>query len=208
MKIISHRGYWIYPEEKNSVTAFQRSFNKKFGIETDIRDVHCQLVISHDIPGKDALLFSEILKLLGSSSLPLALNIKADGLAKILFEAVSQYPLMEYFVFDMSIPDMRLYLDLHMPVYGRMSDLEREVPWFELCTGIWLDTFHTIWYTETILDDLLKTNKKICVVSQELHHNDPSSQWLLLKRFSTHPNLMICTDIPEKARGYFGEEYD
>ena len=50
MKILSHRGYWKAPIEKNTREAFVRSFALGFGTETDIRDYMGELVISHDIP--------------------------------------------------------------------------------------------------------------------------------------------------------------
>lgn len=38
MKIISHRGFWHNPSEKNTEMAFCRSFELGFGTETDVRD--------------------------------------------------------------------------------------------------------------------------------------------------------------------------
>jgi glycerophosphoryl diester phosphodiesterase len=45
MKIMSHRGYWRGEDEKNTTTAFSRSFDLGFGTETDVRDALGQLVI-------------------------------------------------------------------------------------------------------------------------------------------------------------------
>ncbi|EIP3086535.1 hypothetical protein ACTK3A_001677 [Campylobacter jejuni] len=39
MKILSHRGYWKNKQEKNSITAFNRSFLNSYGLETDLRDM-------------------------------------------------------------------------------------------------------------------------------------------------------------------------
>ena len=50
MIIISHRGYWIQPAEKNTEEAFSRSFERGMGTETDVRDHRGELVISHDMP--------------------------------------------------------------------------------------------------------------------------------------------------------------
>ena len=50
MKILSHRGYWNNLTEKNSKSAFRRSFQLGFGTETDVRDLNGELVISHDMP--------------------------------------------------------------------------------------------------------------------------------------------------------------
>ena len=45
MKIISHHGFWHIPSEKNTETAFCRSFELGFGTETDVRDSLGALVI-------------------------------------------------------------------------------------------------------------------------------------------------------------------
>ncbi|MDB5448782.1 MAG: hypothetical protein JWQ97_4099, partial [Phenylobacterium sp.] len=50
MRIISHRGYWREPSEKNSRTAFARTLEAGFGTETDVRDLVGQLVVAHDPP--------------------------------------------------------------------------------------------------------------------------------------------------------------
>ena len=78
MQIISHRGYWKHASEKNTYEAFKRSFSLGYGTETDIRDYHGELVISHDIPDADCMSFSDFLKLhtYYDKKLPLALNIK------------------------------------------------------------------------------------------------------------------------------------
>jgi nucleoside-diphosphate-sugar epimerase len=51
MNIISHRGFWLKDEEKNTIQAFERSFEFGFGTETDIRDYKGELVISYDMLG-------------------------------------------------------------------------------------------------------------------------------------------------------------
>ena len=50
MIVLSHRGYWKTAVEKNTPTAFKRSFELGFGTETDVRDRNGELVISHDMP--------------------------------------------------------------------------------------------------------------------------------------------------------------
>ena len=39
MQVISHRGYWKAASEKNTQTAFKRSFSLGYGTETDVRDL-------------------------------------------------------------------------------------------------------------------------------------------------------------------------
>ncbi|MEL6681407.1 MAG: hypothetical protein AAFQ09_02035, partial [Pseudomonadota bacterium] len=55
MIVISHRGYWKTAEEKNTKTAFERSFSLGYGTETDFRDLDRQLVIAHDPPQAGAM---------------------------------------------------------------------------------------------------------------------------------------------------------
>ena len=81
MRIISHRGYWKTPSEKNTINAFQRSFDLGFGTETDIRDLAGEIVVSHDLPKGDEIRLEKFLALVSSyenaHSLTLALNIKS-----------------------------------------------------------------------------------------------------------------------------------
>src|SRR3546814_1451366 len=82
MQILAHRGFWNVPEEKNSWTAIERAFASGFGIETDIRDQHGRLVISHDPPSGRCIDFQDVLALHRRHGAPgpMALNVKADGL--------------------------------------------------------------------------------------------------------------------------------
>ena len=72
MIILSHRGYWLNMSEKNTETAFRRSFAAGIGTETDVRDCARQLVISHDMPDGTELGFREFLSLLPNTDLPCA----------------------------------------------------------------------------------------------------------------------------------------
>lgn len=52
IKILAHRGFWKEETEKNTKIAFERAFNSGFGIETDLRDIKGEIVISHNMPQK------------------------------------------------------------------------------------------------------------------------------------------------------------
>ena len=82
MIILSHRGYWKEANEKNLPVAFERTFSLGFGTETDIRDFKSELVISHDIADENSISAKEMFEIYNKydNTLPLALNIKADGL--------------------------------------------------------------------------------------------------------------------------------
>src|SRR5262249_1390059 len=119
MIVISHRGYWKSAKEKNQPVAFHRSFDLGFGTETDIRDHKGTLVISHDMPSGDEIALDDLLDLLGDRDLPLAVNIKADGLARVLQQQMAARPLSRWFTFDMTVPELVVQLRLGLPVYTR-----------------------------------------------------------------------------------------
>jgi glycerophosphoryl diester phosphodiesterase len=204
MEILSHRGYWTEQAERNQPPAFSRSFDMGFGTETDIRDRLGQLVVSHDPATSESLTLQDFVGILASRSLPLALNIKADGLAGSLRAALDEADITTAFVFDMSVPDTRAYFTAGIPVFARMSEVEQEPVWLDRSQGVWLDAFERLWYDHEVLERLLDAGKRVCVVSPELHARDHSAGWELLAPFADRPNLMLCTDKPEDATEYFG----
>lgn len=206
MRILSHRGYWKKESEKNKRAAFVRSFELGFGTETDVRDCQGRLVVSHDMPAGGEMLFEDLLNLATKSgnSLTLALNVKADGLAAAVKKAMSAHSQLDYFFFDMSIPDMRSYLAAGVPVYARMSEVERFPAWLDQAEGIWLDAFDNEWYDLQQIAEMLTGGGKVCVVSSELHGRPHDNLWAMLKKFAHHDNLLLCTDFPEEAACYFG----
>lgn len=207
MKIISHRGYWKDKNEKNTKQAFIRSFNLGFGTETDIRDRNGTLVISHDIPNGNEMPLDDFFDLLEDKSLPLALNIKADGLCEILYQYVRESNITNAFVFDMSVPDLRSYLkNDYVKVFTRLSEYEPVAAFYDSSDGVWLDCFERIWFSESDIIDILLVKKLVCVVSPELHgRRDYHKLWDLLKNIPSENsnNLILCTDIPEEALAYF-----
>lgn len=179
-----------------------------FGVETDIRDYNGELVISHDIANKDAIslkyFFQQTEKYRNDS--PLALNIKADGLQIKLKELIKEYNVSNYFVFDMSIPDGLIYINHGFNVFTRQSELEKEPSFYDMAAGVWIDQFNSCWIDKTIIKKHLKMNKKICIVSPELHGRDYILQWNKYKQFEYSfgiDQLMICTDYPFEAKEYF-----
>jgi len=204
MKIVSHRGFWLKIEESNSALSFSRSVEHGFGIETDVRDSNGRLVISHDCPIGGELEFSSFLDIIGDESVPLAINIKADGLAGLVLQAMNQHTVKDWFVFDMSIPDMRSYINLGCRVFSRMSEVEKKPAYFDESIGIWLDSFAEEWYDQCTIRKLLSQGKQVCVVSSELHKRDYKGLWEMLKNIHDSESIMLCTDYPDKAKEYFG----
>lgn len=204
MKILSHRGFWKNPVEKNTEIAFIRSFDSGFGTETDVRDLAGRLVISHDMPLGSELDFVDFLKLTEGYSLPLALNVKSDGLATMLVKLMHNHRINDWFVFDMAVPDMRSYILAGAPVFTRMSEIEREPVWLEESVGIWLDSFVGDWFDNKLIEKLTKLNKRVCIVSPELHKRNHLPLWQQLRSLVRNDLLMLCTDMPAEAKEFFG----
>ena len=209
MKILSHRGFWFDPQERNSSLAFHRSLDNCFGIETDIRDDNGKVVISHDMPTRPVgtLLdfFDRVEAYSCCQDLIFALNIKSDGLAKTIKPLIQKYNNLDCFFFDMSIPDMREYLQLEIPVFTRISEVEQSPVWLEKSAGVWLDCFNSEWYDLSLIIDLLSQEKRVCIVSPELHGRPYKSQWSKLRKID-HQDLMLCTDLPGKAEVFFNKK--
>lgn len=212
MRIISHRGYWRSRAEQNRLIAFERSLDLGFGIETDLRDSNCVVVISHDPPPSApnaAMDLDAFLALCAGRGpgLMLALNIKADGLQTAVREALDRHgALGNAFVFDMSVPDTLGYLAAGVPVYVRHSDVEPEPVLYDRAAGVWLDQFHSDWIGPDAIARHLDAGKDVCLVSPELHRRDHRAQWERLAAAPTvtgHDRFVLCTDFPEDAREFF-----
>lgn len=209
MIIISHRGCWKSLAEKNTLTAFNHSISLNLGTETDIRDSLGRLVISHDMPLGNEMLFDDFLKLWPKNEqLPLALNVKADGLALKLKQTLDLHDYHNYFLFDMSIPDMVQCLKQGLKVFARVSELESKPCCYQQVVGVWLDAFYDDWYSPAQISQFLDDNKMVCLVSSELHGRNPDKLWQMLldSQLNQHPNLMLCTDKPEEAIALLGSE--
>lgn len=207
MEIISHRGYWKVPEEKNQLVAFERSFALNFGTETDLRDQDGRVVISHDPPVGPCMSLDEMLALHAklAPETTLALNVKADGLWRMVRESLDKFGTRNAFVFDMSIPDTLGYLAQKVPVYSRLSEYEPVAAFESESAGVWLDGFLGEWYGRDIIEPEIARGKRVCIVSPELHRRDPKDLWARLRGWSLGENewCLLCTDLPEEARGFF-----
>jgi glycerophosphoryl diester phosphodiesterase len=209
MIVLSHRGLWRTNQEKNTEVAFNRSFEMGFGTETDIRDYCGELVISHDMAHSKCMPFNDFLDIYSpySKKLPIALNVKADGLQDNLLKALNKYKVTNYFVFDMSVPDGLGYLKSGLKTFTRQSEFEPIPSFYEAAHGVWLDEFEGHWINQTIVLNHLRQQKKVCIVSPELHRRPNENEWMDYKKINDElkdkENLMICTDFPETADRIF-----
>jgi hypothetical protein len=203
LEIIAHRGYWIHSDDKNTFSAFSRALDNGFGIEIDLSDSGGELIVSHDIPGRNDQSVSDLVKLFQSRSTaaPMALNIKSDGLAILILDFLRMSGLENYFVFDMSTH----YLDIGIRTYTRVSEEELQPVFLSASKGVWVDAFCSDWYGIDDIQKFIEIGKNISIVSPELHGRSYMELWAWIKDNDLHKNSMIsiCTDFPLQAREYF-----
>jgi hypothetical protein len=207
MIILSHRGYWLEPSEKNTELAFKRSFTLGYGTETDVRDYAGTLVISHDPPVGGELTLDAFLQL-DDTDLPLALNIKSDGLAEPIADAMRAAGRTNWFVFDMSVPDTRAQLAAGNPMYTRLSEYETTPALLDHAAGVWCDAFTSDEERIAPIRHLANTGHRVCVVSPELHGRPHEPFWAALREagLSASEHVSLCTDLPEVATAFFRSE--
>jgi hypothetical protein len=211
LNIISHRGYWKKQSEQNTIRAFEKSLSLGFGIETDVRDYKGELVIAHDIPNEECVLledFFSLYKLYKVINLPIALNIKSDGLQNKLKKLLEVYEVRNYFVFDMSVPDGIFYIKNDLVTFTRESEYETYPAFYDYAHGVWIDQFFSDWIDKQTIINHINNNKKICIVSPELHQRKYLDFWRKLKSIIEDldsSQIMLCTDHPEEARIFFND---
>ena len=206
MKIIAHRGLWRKADGKNTLEAFNQAFLNGYGIETDIRDFAGRLVISHNMATAQCPTLKELFHVYTSEkhNTMLALNVKSDGIQDALLELIEEYGIKNYFVFDMSVPEMVVYKRMQIPFFTRHSDIENECVLYDDAQGVWLDSFYEEnWLTDLMVQKHIEDGKRICVISPEIHGFEPCSMWKMLKEKNDTENIMLCTDKPNEAEAYF-----
>jgi hypothetical protein len=209
VRILAHRGF---EPNDNSISGLMNGLREGFGIETDIRDLDGEIVISHDAPTKfnQLLYLDDFLKAYNDENhlLPLAFNIKSDGLATLLIEKISKFALKDYFVFDMSVPDQFKYLN-KTKVFSRISEFEKNFELLKLSQGCWLDEIGSPWLTVKDFEFIVKLQKPIAIVSREIHGWDHLDLWEIIRRvldkYQYGQDILLCTDLPDEARVYFNE---
>jgi hypothetical protein len=79
------------------------------------------------------------------------LNVKADGMAAKFIDLVGTLSSEAVFFFDMSVPDMRHYLQRSLSVFTRHSDVEPQPAYYAQAQGVWLDSLEGPWVTDDII---------------------------------------------------------
>lgn len=204
MKFLAHRGFVNSASSENSLEALSNAVSCGFGFETDLRDLEGEIAISHDPALSGCLLLSEVINSLEvPTSQMFALNIKADGLASKLDCMLPDNWKQNVFFFDMSVPDMTAYLQRDLKVFSRLSEIEPVPTLLSKCSGIWVDSFFSDWFSTELLREYLDSGLKVAVVSPELHKRNHLPLWEQLASLSLSEDLFLCTDFPDVAKEYF-----
>lgn len=211
MNILAHRGYWNTEIERNSQLALRTALEKGYGFESDVRDYNGKLVISHNIAEDSSLAAEEVFRWLAENDdrYCFAINIKADGLKDLLMEYITRYQITNYFLFDMSVPQMVEFDEMGLRYFTRQSEVEPTPCMYDRAAGVWIDGFWgTSWITEELLRDHIKNVKEICIVSPDLHgREDYKNFWEQLKNYRINfSKVMLCTDHPDEARIFFNAD--
>ena len=212
MLIIAHRGLHSQAILPNSPDALINACSLGFGIETDLRDFSGRLVVSHDPADSFAPDAETLLRTLAphNAGCCLALNIKSDGLKPIISQCLARTGITNYFLFDMSIPQMKIYADSGLVYFTGHSDIQPQPVLYENASGIWADCFYSEnWITREVIAGHISCGKKICFVSPELHgRKNYRDFWSRLRDYDSDydsGSLMICTDYPQDAQEFFTE---
>lgn len=205
IEMIAHRGYWKEKSEQNTMDSFTLCFEKKYGIETDVRDYHGKVIISHDpYVGDNPIYFEDVLKnyVKYKSSVTLALNVKTDGISDKIKNLVNQYSVKNYFVFDASVPELLRYRNNELTYYTRHSEYEEHPNLYDKAQGVWLDQFRDMWFNKDTITKHLDSGKRVCIVSSELHRRDHKTGWELVSQFKESDKVSLCTDFPDQAKEF------
>ena len=199
IRVLAHRGLWDTPEERNSFDALVGSLSLGLGVETDVRDVAGRLVVSHDPPRGTEATFADLVEAYAGSEVPLAVNVKADGLSDALAEHLGGTGI-DWFAFDMSVPEMVRYARAALPYFTRHSDVEPDPVLYDGAVGVWLDAFASDWFGPDEVRRHLDTGKRVVLVSPELHGRSPEPMWEWLLEFGTadDDDLLVCSDHPRR----------
>lgn len=210
MKILAHRGYWKEDIESNSPKAIRMALENGYGFESDVRDYCERIVISHNIATASSQDVEEVFQWLHEfeDKYTFAINIKADGLKDILHSFFTIYNIHNYFLFDMSVPQMVEFREMGLRYFTRQSEVEPEPCMYDAAAGVWIDGFwSTDWITEELITGHLEHNKEVCLVSPDLHgKKDYKVFWQKLKNYHLDTEqLLLCTDYPDEAKEFFYE---
>jgi hypothetical protein len=194
--IFAHRGLWTDVRDQNSQLAISNGLSSGFAVETDFRDMLGELVISHDPPVENSVLFFDK----SWSERRIAYNIKSDGLSSHFAHMVQDMRDTNSFVFDGSMPEMLKMRRLGVPHALRLSEYERDLPWN--VEFVWVDGFEEDWWLNDPRIMSLLQAKHLIFVSPELHGREHrlAFDWFSQLRAREIYDFSVCTDFPVELR--------
>lgn len=200
--IYAHRGIWQTPDQQNSQQSIEAARFSGYGVETDFRSKSHSLVISHDPYGdSNPLSVDEI----DFAEIPVALNIKEDGLLTQYEAFIRKYPNPYTFLFDGSIPEMVKIKEKELPHALRLSEYETELPWES--QFLWIDGFNSDWWIKSPKILNLIDKHFVVFVSPEIHSREIESAWEFFHLLHSKgiAQFGICTDHPDELKATFDE---
>jgi hypothetical protein len=192
-QVLAHRGFWYPKLAGNSLEALQKAASFGFGLETDLRNDSHGVWVAHD-----AINLNEMIQ--ASRTLdfgvPVALNIKSDGLSSFGLDYLPQILSTRSFFFDGSIPQMLDFKRKGIPHALRLSEYEVSLPWTP--EFVWLDCFESDWWISDL--NIFETfqNPNFVIVSSELHNRNPNFMWDVIYQLDSviRDRILVCTDRP------------
>ncbi len=207
MKLLAHRGFWADGYERNSLEAIVAAGKNGYGVETDIRDRGGEVVISHDMPAAGTTTLRDVLATAGDAACqPLALNVKADGLAEATAALLAEFEIPNVVVFDMSVPDHLAWLEAGVATLARWSDIEPSPVLADASAGVWLDSVHRdLWWNPAELTSVVESGRLVAFVSPELHDRQHLGVWAHIRErgWNHYDTVLLCTDFPDSAERFF-----
>lgn len=170
-----------------------------FGVEVDLRSTGNDLILQHD-PFTRGELFEEWLGYYRHRLL--ILNLKEEGLEAAALNLLSKYGVEDFFFLDQSFPFLIRFSEACLGRTAvRFSDLEsldtakntrERVKW------LWVDSFENSPISPSAANEVKELGLKVCVVSPELHGNDPqlitNTQETIFR--TGFPVDAVCTKFP------------
>ncbi len=200
--IYAHRGMWQTLDQQNSLQSIEKTRIYGFGVETDFRSNNHSLVVSHDPYVDSGLLAVDEIDF---SEIPVAMNIKEDGLLNQFQSFLKKYPNKHTFLFDGSIPEMVKIRERGIPHALRLSEYETELPWEP--QFLWIDGFYSDWWINSTRIFNLLEKHFVVFVSPELHKREIESAWEFFNMLKSKQiaRFGICTDYPSELKAKFNE---
>jgi hypothetical protein len=144
-----------------------KKINKEFGVEIDLRSNKSRIYLHHD-PFKKGEDFSKWLKFYNHKLL--VLNVKEEGLEKIISKILKKKKIYNYFFHDQTFSSMLKNMKSNK-VSVRFSEyekLEKRIFLFKYIKWIWIDNFTHLPKDQKFYTFLKKNKIKTCIVSPEL----------------------------------------